>query len=61
MSNITKDDRARRKAIVRGLKGLANEAKSRLISLEAEVRNASPKEADRLWSIIGRLEAWQNS
>ena len=44
---------------LRVLKAEVSQAKHRLIEIEKEVRKLSEKEADRLASIISRLEGWQ--
>lgn len=45
---------------LRGLKHEASPLKHKLIRLAQDVRELSPREADRLEKIIARLEAWQN-
>lgn len=42
------------------LKEEVNSPKSKLIQLAMEVANVSPKQAESLEKIIGKLEAWQN-
>lgn len=59
MPKYTPEQAARIEAVVQTLKSAANEPKGELI----RILNCLPSKKDqrRLGSIIGRLEAWQNS
>lgn len=46
---------------LRNAKGEASRAKSELLRILDKVQDASPREARRLETIIGKLETWQNT
>ena len=46
---------------IRSLKMSANSPKSDLLALAATIGDISESQADKLYRIIGQLEAWQNS
>ena len=46
---------------IQGIEQSVNSPKSELIRIEARMRAVDPKRADKLWTLIGKLEAWQAS
>ena len=46
---------------IAGIKRDVNELKHRLINVQREVERYSPREADRLGTVIAQLELWQNT